>query len=554
MKQALILTIVLYVLLYVLPLGVRPLVVPDESRYAEIPREMIASGDWIVPRLNGLRYFEKPPLGYWVTAICMQLWGETRSAVRLPPAVAAGFNALVLAWFVFKPTQNKMLTFLSAAVLLTSVEVFALGIYNVLDSLFAALVTASFVLFYFAFAAQGRAQRIAWLAFFGIALGLAFLAKGFLAFALPAIVIAPFLIIERRWKAMLTWPWLPLAIAASVILPWGLAIHRREPDFWRYFVWVEHIQRFASRENAQHAEPFWYYIPVLLGGFLPWSFLLPAAWRGLRAAQRWPSWLRFAGLAFLAPFLFFSLSRGKIGTYILPCFPWLAVCVATGLNQVDSPQARIWVKSSIGLSALVAFALAAAATVVLLVVPGRLPYAEHEMWKWVLITAGFGFWSLSAFLAVITSSDGERWTLYALSPALLMAAAHWAAPETFINRKAPEAFLRQFTSYAPPEAVIVTDNNLVHLVCWVFKRSDVYLLQSRGELDYGLRYPDAQDRLLTVETFNDLIRRHAPEGPVVLIAEKHDLEKYWKGRIPEPGFRAENEKFFIATFRTPLRK
>lgn len=548
--------ILLFLLLYIVPLGFRPLVVPDESRYAEIPREMLATGDWVVPRLNGLRYFEKPPLGYWLTAASIAMWGPTRLAVRWPAAMSTGITALLIAWFVWRSSRRSHAAVLSAAVFLTSAEVFGLGVYNVLDAPFSMFVAASLVFFWFAYAATTVWTRAAWLTLFGVACGLGFLTKGFLALAIPAVVLAPFLLWEKRWRELFTWPWLPLAAAFLVALPWSLAIHRREPDFWRYFFWVEHVQRFASREEAQHAAPFWYYLPVLLGGFLPWTFLLPAGVVGLRHNRPWPPWLRFAFLAFLAPFVFFSVSRGKIGTYILPCFPWLAVCTAIGVVRCDELSKRTALKIGMVLSCFAALAAAVAALVIQIhgLPNGMRPYAEHETWRWLLVFAGLGFWALASLLATATRNSGERWALCAIAPALLMFGIHLAVPETFINRKAPEAFLRQFADRVPPEAAVVTDNNLVHLVCWVYKRHDVYLLDSRGELEYGLSYPDARERLLTVDTFNELIRQHAPEGPVVLIAEKRDLEKYWKGRIPEPGFRAENEKFFIATFRTPMRR
>ncbi len=119
----------MFLVLYVLPLGVRPLVIPDEARYAEIPREMLASGDWIVPRLNGLRYFEKPPLGYWLNAAAIWLFGENAFAIRFPSAVAAGLTAVLLFVWARRFTEDGATPWLATAVFLLSFEVLAIGVF-----------------------------------------------------------------------------------------------------------------------------------------------------------------------------------------------------------------------------------------------------------------------------------------------------------------------------------------------------------------------------------------------------------------------------------------
>lgn len=105
-KQAVVLLLLFFLVLYILPLGVRDLIVPDETRYAEIPREMIADGDWVAPHLNGLRYFEKPVLGYWVHAGSILLFGENNFAVRLPSALAVGLSALLIYMLICRVGGN----------------------------------------------------------------------------------------------------------------------------------------------------------------------------------------------------------------------------------------------------------------------------------------------------------------------------------------------------------------------------------------------------------------------------------------------------------------
>ena len=282
------LLLTVYVAIYILPLGVRPLYTPDESRYAEVAREMRESGDWTVPRLNGRRYFEKPAMGYWLTALSQSILGENAFASRLPGALAAGLMLLAVWWLVRLTGGTPLQAALAAGVLLSCAEMYGVGTYLVLDMLLAAAVTAGLACFYAACRETRTVQRNAFLALFGLACGAAFLIKGFVGLAVPCVVIAPFVFWQQFPEGL--WPVvrarsvgtlaraalsaagqlarftpIPLAAAAAVALPWSIMIHQREPDFWRYFFWVQHVQR-AAGDDAQHAAPFWYYLPVLIGG------------------------------------------------------------------------------------------------------------------------------------------------------------------------------------------------------------------------------------------------------------------------------------------------
>lgn len=264
--------VAIFLILYIVLLGVRPLVIPDETRYAEIAREMLASHDWIVPRLNGMRYFEKPVLGHWLNAAALRLFGENAFAVRFPSAAAAGLTALLL-WVWARrfrglsragPPGNAI-ALLAVTVFLLSFEVFALGVFCLLDSLLSLFVTAAIVLLDFAYDQRAAGARMLLLMAAGLACGLAFLTKGFLALAIPVVVIGPFVLWQGRLRVCLRTAWVPLVVAGLTVLPWGIAIYRREPDFWHYFFWTEHVQRFFWPQQAQHPFPFWFYVPILVG-------------------------------------------------------------------------------------------------------------------------------------------------------------------------------------------------------------------------------------------------------------------------------------------------
>jgi 4-amino-4-deoxy-L-arabinose transferase len=200
MKKSGLIVISFFLLLYILPLGVRPMIVPDETRYAEMGREMVETGNWIVPRIDGLRYFEKPILGYWLHALSIKLLGTNAYAVRLPSALAVGLSALILFFFVRRFTSDAVTAIAATVVFLTCLEVYGVGTFCVLDSIFSMFVTATMVLFFFAFTETHSSKKRIFLLSAGIACGLAFLTKGFLAFVIPAVAIIPFAIWQRRFK------------------------------------------------------------------------------------------------------------------------------------------------------------------------------------------------------------------------------------------------------------------------------------------------------------------------------------------------------------------
>ncbi len=540
MKKYYIAVIGIFLLLYILPLGIRPMVIPDESRYAEIPREMIASGDWIVPTLNGLKYFEKPVLGYWMDAVSMKLFGENAFAVRFPSAAATGISAFMIFLLVRRFTGEIFSATLAAWIFLTSFEVYGVGTFNVLDSMLAMFVTVSMTSFFFAhYAESSTKKKQGFLLLFGVFCGLAFLTKGFLAFAIPVVAIVPFMIWEGRFKELFVVPWLPIAAAALVVIPWAVMIHFKAPDFWHFFIWNEHIKRFLS-SGAQHHASFWYYILLFPAAALPWTFFFPSAIIGLRKTGVKTSITRYAVCWFLLPFLFFSISKGKILTYILPCFPPFAMLMSTGLNKYFETGGRRSFSMGAKSFALLAVILAIALIMVQIIgFKGFKPYSQT--WKWAV--GVFGFMGFAFFLisAVRASDPKKKLMQVACAPVLILLGSNLMMPDLTIEHKAPGAFLMRHAHRIQPDTLLVTDTDPMGAVCWFYKRNDVYLLEGGGEGSYGLEYEDAKYRSLNLTQFKDFILKNAEKGHVVLIAKSRKYER-WKEKLPEPLYEDTNGK------------
>ena len=546
-KIAIITCVGLFILLYIVPLGVRPMVIPDEFRYAEIPREMLETGNWVVPHLDGLRYFEKPVLGYWLNAAGIAMFGENAFAIRFFSAVAAGISAVVLFFLARKYAGGYRTGILVATVFLTCSEVFSIGTISVLDSMFSMFLTAAMALFFLAHMEDVPRKRVSLLVLSGISCGLAFLTKGFLAFAILAVTVIPFLIWQRRVKEIFRILWVPVVTAILVALPWCLMIYAREKDFWHYFFWTEHIHRLVSGEGGQHSQPFWFFVPCILGGVFPWTALLPAAISGLRGTRFKDPLFRYAICWLLLPFMLLSASSGKLITYILPCFPPLAIIMSIALLQyfaagkMKAFTVAVYILLVIIVSLMIALILSQT-------IPNSFRlFEQQEMWKVVLLAIGFLAYILLLFCAVRAADFRMKLAFFAIGPTVLMFFGHFALPNQFRDAKAPGEFLRHNQYRVRCDTILVSDNYLASAVCWSYKRTDVLVLGRAGELTYGFGYDDSKHRLLNIDGFKELVTKSSGKGSIVLI---FDTERYaeYSPLLPKPVFKDVNHGFVFAEF------
>ncbi len=320
-------------------LGASPLLNPDEGRYAEIPREMLESGDFITPRLNYVLYLEKPPLHYWMTALAFRLFGETESAVRATGA-SAGLAGVLLAWGIGRRVYGRRGGMLSALILGTSIGYLVQGRLAILDMLFACLITASLGSFLIAAAGNGWRGDCRCYSFFFFA-ALAVLAKGLVGILLPAAVVLLYAALRGRWD-LLAGMRIPEGAALFILVaaPWFVAAGIRNPDFPRFFFVHEHFQRYLTTIHHRY-EPFWFFVPVLAGLIFPWSCFIPAvAVRLWRRGKRLGDADLFLAIWAVLVFVFFSFSGSKLVPYILPMFPPAALLIGGTLSSVADGDFR----------------------------------------------------------------------------------------------------------------------------------------------------------------------------------------------------------------------
>lgn len=325
---------IIIALLFGLFLGHRPLSVPDEARYAEIPREMIALSNYITPHLNYIKYFEKPALFYWLQAASIHLLGVNEWAIRIPNALMALLGCLAT-YGIGRILFNRQTGLIASLILASSALYFVLSHLVTLDMATSVLMTVS--LFFFLAGTKNSEQnlrkRFLYYGFY-IFCALAVLTKGLIGVIFPAMIIGSWILLLNEWRLLKT-IYLPSGILLflMITIPWHVLVQLHNPEFFHFYFIEQQFLRYLTDSTGRY-KPAWFFIPVLIVGFLPWIVFLPQAiknnltiWRERHEKK----FSLFIGLWATLIFIFFSFSNSKLIPYILPIFPPLAIIIADTL-------------------------------------------------------------------------------------------------------------------------------------------------------------------------------------------------------------------------------
>lgn len=323
-------------LFYFLWLGSYPLFTPDEGRYTEVAREMLTHHDFITPRVDGVPFLDKPALYYWLQAASLALFGMKEWAVRFFPA-CFGIAGSLMAYAAGRYLYNRRTGLLASILLATSPLYFAGAHYANLDLEVAVLISASLLAFLCAFK-ERHSPRLSLLYLAYVFAGLAFLTKGMIGLVFPILIIGCWILSLRDWRIILHMRIVSgLCLSAVIALPWYFLAQHANPQFFHYFFVEQQVTRFLSTGEFNNKTPFWFYLPIVLVGFLPWScFLVQALINQTKAIVA--NLTTHAHTLFLMlwtgiVFIFFSVPHSKTISYILPVFPPMALLTAHYLDQ-----------------------------------------------------------------------------------------------------------------------------------------------------------------------------------------------------------------------------
>ena len=319
-------------------LGVRPLSVPDEGRYPEVAREMLLTGDFVTPKVNGIVFLDKPALYYWLEAGSMHVFGVNPWSIRLMPALL-GVLGVVAVFVAAYRLFSRRAAWWSAAALATNPLYFLASQYADQNIEIAVWVTCALCCFLVGRREPEKSSaRRWWLLGAWLAMALGILTKGLIGIVFPAMILGTWVLIRWRWRELRHWYFVSGTVLLLVVcLPWFVAVQRANPQFLHYFFVYQQFDRFTGG-GFNNALPFWFYVPVVLLASLPWSVWLPlclreqwrlAGFRGARADDNrqllllWP----------LLILVFFSIPASKIVGYIVPVLPPLSLLLGDYLAR-----------------------------------------------------------------------------------------------------------------------------------------------------------------------------------------------------------------------------
>ncbi len=507
--------------LLVLYLGSHVLLTPDEARYTEVAREMLARHDFITPMVNGVAFLDKPALFYWLQASSMNLFGINEWAIRLWPALF-GVIGVAISYIMGRKLFNRTTGLLAAMILLTSPLYFFAAHYVNMDLEVAVLITGALSLFLIATQSQ---KRTPWLLAAYVCAGLAILTKGLMGIIFPMMIIGAWIMLRWRWRELLHMRLLlGVVVIAAIVMPWFIAVQHANPQFLHFFFVVQHFSRFLT-QHFNNGMPVWFYLPVIVVGMLPWSLFL---WQGLRQQylnirkQEDADVAWFLLLWPLLIFIFFSIPSSKIVGYILPVLPPLAIITGYYLYKIYRGE-----KS--GRNGFICFQLLAVMLSFVLVTLSFLPkFNDFKAWFSLLyIMAVILF--IGAVMVNILRQNKKKLFAMAVTVILLLATLMFAS--TTINFVSVKPFIATVNAKMTLDTRIVSyhhfyqdlplylGRNISIVTDW--DNPDIMQYDNwKRELIYGIKtQPKSRQWMLNEEQFWTLWNKGQPV--LVFLATKH---------------------------------
>ena len=514
------LLVIIYGLLWFGTLNYRHLIPSDEGRYAEIAREMLVTGDWITPRYNGYKYFEKPPLQAWATAAAFQVFGIGDWQARLWTALT-GFLTILLVGFTGARIFNARAGWLAAVVLASSPMWIISGHFNSLDMGLSSFLVAALCSLLLAQTSHNKNNCRNWMWACWIFMALATLSKGVIGAAIPAIVFIAYSISTWDWKI-----WTRLRLFSGTILflaitaPWFALVAQRNPEFLEFFFIHEHLQRFTQDDHSRTG-PIYYFVPLLLIGLLPWILQVPGAF-----AQAWSErrrefsagWLLVCWFAVI--FAFFSVSHSKLPGYIIPVFPALALIIGNRLDRLlghTNTMAFLWKLQTLAFAILGCIGFFFLDAIGKQARPDEIEaYAQYTYW---VITALVALVSFSAYAAWQSKRNGTQ-SIVSFAYGFFLCAIIAGTGHETLGRAVSGIDLVERVKASIPEKVNFYSVRLLDHTMPFYLGRTMIMVESPDELEFGVN----QEPELWMPTLDAFITRWQEDQTAyaIMVPEQFD--------------------------------
>lgn len=504
-------------------LGRFPLMEPDEGRYVEIPREMLERGDFVTPFLDYVKYFEKPPLHYWLNAVSMSIFGQNEFAARFAGTLC-GLLTVLVAYHVGRKLFGRREGMLAAMVLGSSTGFLVQSRINFTDMTLTFCMSAALGFFLVASRPEERRKGLYYYLFYYFA-ALAVLAKGLIGLVLPGAVIFLYLLVCRRWSLLKEMRlFTGILLFLSVAAPWFILVSLRNPEFARFFFIHEHFERFLTKVHGRY-QPFWFFVPILLLTMLPWSFFVPQgvirAWRERKASGEDAQLFLVIWALFI--FLFFSKSNSKLIPYILPVFMPLALLAGNLFSRVFDGEK---------LPRRTAMLLAA---VLCIVGCGGMVYPSVASKPDLSVAGGLVVGLLFLAEGVLAfwfaqKGDSQRLFLSLCAGGLLLAVVgpHFFYERISEKRASSKALCLLVKDLAGPDTVVASFSIEQGLPFYAKRR--VVVVGGTGELEFGSKQGDQSDWFMDTARF---VKEWDSPRHVIALLRPYELEDL-KGRVSTP--------------------
>ena len=481
-------------------LGQRDLFDPDEGRYAGIPAAMVDTGDWLTPRLNDFKYFEKPVLQYWGTAVAFTIFGKSNASARGWTALL-GFSTALFSMLVALRLYGSRAAIYTFLLSISYLMVVAFGHYLTLDMALSAFLVMGIGSLVIAHSSQsGEKQTRNWMLVGWAALALATLTKGLVAIVLPAATVVVYSLWQRDWGL-----WKKLHIFKGLLLyllitaPWFIAVSIANPEFAEFFFIHEHFDRYTSDVHSREG-PIYYFIPFLLVGVCPWvvtslrSLVSPGfKWLPDKPGQFDPD--RFMWTFVVVTFCFFSLGQSKLPGYILPILPIIAVISGGQITSMGKTGADRWVMLFVGLLFFVG------AFFIELLASNHYPAEQWASYRpWII---GSGLLYLASF-AVLSSSKLDQLRAFAAAAILSLTAGLMviSGASSLAESRSSKVIADIIRETLPADAPVFSFQYFPEAAAFYLGKP-ITIVEYEGEMAMGIRlepekFIETQDEFLTV--------------------------------------------------------